>query len=453
MKNLKKTRFVCYNCGHASLKWEGKCPDCHNWNTLIEEPIIEDREQTFYCLSQETPIAITDLDVSEEQRLSSLTELDRVLGGGFVTGSLVLVGGAPGIGKSTLLLQAASIISEKYGKVIYISGEESVSQTKIRADRLKINSPELFILHAINMDVIQKHLQTLKPVLVVIDSIQTIYDPCITAAPGSVSQVREASGRLLRIAKDIGITIVLIGHITKEGAIAGPRVMEHIVDTVLYLEGDPNQPYRLLRATKNRFGPTNEVGLWEMVSMGLVPVKNTAELFIKNRPLDTSGSVVIPIMEGNRPFLIEIQSLVSRSYFGFPRRTVVGIDLNRISIILAILEKRTGINLSQWDVFLKVTGSLKLKDPAADLGIALAITSSYYDRCIDPYTVFLGELGLAGEIKSISNIDKRLKEASSMGFKKAIIPFHCLDKNQKPQYLQTIGVERLKETIEIMKLK
>lgn len=419
-----KTAYICQECGYESPKWMGKCPGCGSWNTMVEEVQDKDREGILHTITGTSkPLTIGEIEISEEERYTtSLEELDRVLGGGVVRGSLILVGGDPGIGKSTLLLQVSSNIASKGRVVLYASGEESSKQIKIRAERLEVEADKLYILSETNLSAIERYIEDLKPEVIVIDSIQTIYRPELQSAPGSVSQVREATSVLMRIAKTLNIAIFIVGHVTKEGSIAGPRVLEHMVDTVLYFEGERHHAYRILRAVKNRFGSTNEIGIFEMKGKGLQEVKNPSELLISGRPDNVSGSCVVCSVEGTRPVLVEIQALTSATNFGMPRRMATGIDYNRVILLMAVLEKRVGMQVQTSDVYVNVAGGLKLDEPACDLGIICAVASSFRNLPIDSKTVVIGEVGLTGEIRGVNLIEKRILEAKKLGFSKCIIP-------------------------------
>ncbi len=448
-----KTVFACQECGHESPKWAGKCPGCGAWNTMVEEfvaPAPAHKPGSAPGLSGgEKPLVISAVEVADAPRFPAGSgELDRVLGGGIVPGSFVLVGGDPGIGKSTLLLQLAARVSAEQGSVLYVSGEESTRQLRLRADRLGTLSNRLFVLSETNLETIEQHTLQMKPVLLIVDSIQTVFRPDLPSAPGSVAQVREGAAQLLRLAKMANIAIFIVGHVTKEGALAGPRVLEHIVDTVLYFEGERHASYRVLRAVKNRFGSTNEIGLFEMRDQGLIDVPNASELFLSQRPLDVAGSVVVPTMEGTRPLLVEVQALVSASTFVTPRRTADGIDLNRVQLLVAVLEKRVGLLLGNHDAYVKVTGGVKIAEPAVDLGLAVALASSFRDQPPDPQTVVIGEVGLAGEVRAVSRIEQRLREAEKMGFRRAVLPQANLKNLTVKTTLDLIGVETVMEGLE-----
>jgi len=445
-----KTFYQCQSCGYTSPKWLGKCPDCGEWNTLVEEK----KETTPPRLSlpaqfrKPEPQLLSSIKAGYEQRTSTgIRELDRVLGGGVVTGSIILVGGDPGIGKSTMLLQAIAGLS-KYGQVLYVSGEESPEQIKIRAERLSIISDDIILFSETSLRSILDTALKLMPKAIVIDSIQTVYTEEILSAPGSVSQVRECAAKLMLFAKKSDIPIFLVGHVTKEGAIAGPRVLEHIVDTVLYFEGDRGHSYRILRTVKNRFGSTNEIGVFEMSDSGLREIENPSELFLLERPLNVSGSTVVAALEGTRPLMVEIQSLVSQTNFGMPRRTTIGVDFNRVNLLVAVLEKRAGLHLGGMDVFVNVVGGLRIIEPAVDLGIISTIASSLRDIPIDPEVFVFGEVGLSGEIRAIAQAEIRIKEASKIGFKRAVMPLGNADKIKSSFGLEIIGVKDIERALE-----
>jgi DNA repair protein RadA/Sms len=449
-----KTKFVCQECGYESAKWMGKCPGCNNWNSFVEETAITGK-QTRHTFSGITtagskPERITSIVSEQEPRITTdLKELNRVLGGGIVPGSLVLIGGDPGIGKSTLLLQVSQQLAKKQLPVLYISGEESTRQTKLRADRLGVSSDSLYVLAETNMLSITNHIEQLKPSLVIIDSIQTIYREEVTSAPGSVSQVRECTSELMRIAKTSSIPILIVGHVTKEGAIAGPRLLEHMVDTVLYFEGERHHTYRILRGVKNRFGSTNEMGIFEMKEEGLREVLNPSEIFLEERSQGSAGSTVVASMEGTRPILVEIQALISPSSFGNPRRMATGVDHNRVSLLMAVLEKRVGLMLQNQDAYIKVAGGVKLDEPAIDLATAISIASSFRDIPTRPDDIFVGEVGLTGEIRRVSRIEQRVQEAAKLGFKRVICPQNNLDGWTFPKSIEVIGVKTIQEALNL----
>jgi DNA repair protein RadA/Sms len=445
-----KTFYQCQSCGYASPKWLGKCPDCGEWNTLVEErkETVPSRLSLPAQFRKSEPQLLSSIKAGYEQRTSTgIRELDRVLGGGVVTGSIVLVGGDPGIGKSTMLLQAIAGLS-KYGQVLYVSGEESPDQIKIRAERLSIISDDIILFSETSLRSILDTALKLVPKAIVIDSIQTVYTEEILSAPGSVSQVRECAAKLMLFAKKSDIPIFLVGHVTKEGAIAGPRVLEHIVDTVLYFEGDRGHSYRILRTVKNRFGSTNEIGVFEMSDSGLREIENPSELFLLERPQNVSGSTVVAALEGTRPLMVEIQSLVSQTNFGMPRRTTIGVDFNRVNLLVAVLEKRAGLHLGGMDIFVNVVGGLRIIEPAVDLGIISTIASSLRDIPVDPKTFVFGEVGLSGEIRAIAQAEVRIKEASKIGFKKAVMPMGNADKIKSGFGLEIVGVKNVESALE-----
>ena len=440
-----KTVFFCKECGYESAKWMGQCPGCREWDTFVEEPVVKKSINKAGSKIVKEPELISNIKMEEEIRLGSgIGELDRVLGGGIVPGSLVLVGGDPGIGKSTLLLQMCREIVLKNKKVLYISGEESLSQIKMRAERLGVINGELLLLCETDLDIIEDAIHKYRPDIVVIDSIQTMYKEEITSAPGSVSQVREATGTLMRIAKGFGVTIFIIGHVTKEGVVAGPRVLEHMVDTVLYFEGDNYASYRVLRAVKNRFGSTNEIGVFEMRGTGLEEVTNPSEYMLKGRPEGEPGSVVVASLEGTRPMLVEVQALVCRSNFNMPRRTAAGTDYNRVNLLMAVLEKRLGLQISDCDAYVNVAGGIRITEPALDLAIVSAILSGHRNKAIDSRTVFFGEVGLTGEIRAVNMAEQRVVEASKMGFDICVLPMANKDKITVPG-MKLIGIRNIQE--------
>ncbi len=444
-----KTIYICQECGYESPKWMGKCPECDNWNTMVEEIVDKGKNDNLTAgISFSKPLNINEIELTDEERYNtSMEEFDRVLGGGIVKGSLILVGGDPGIGKSTLLLQVSKSIAESK-KIFYISGEESSKQIKIRAQRLSVKTSNLFIVSETNISVIEKMIEEFKPEVVVIDSIQTMYKNELQSAPGSVSQVREATAALMRIAKSLNITIFIVGHVTKEGSIAGPRVLEHMVDTVLYFEGDRHHNYRILRTVKNRFGSTNEIGMFEMKGNGLKEVKNPSEMLLSGRPENVPGSAIVCSMEGTRPVLVEIQALTSTTSFGMPRRMATGIDYNRVILLVAVLEKRVGLQLQTSDVYVNVAGGLKLDEPACDLGIALAIASSFRNLYIDSKTILIGEVGLTGEIRGVNFIEKRIIEAQKIGFEKCIIPKENIRGIEITPNINIVAVDNIYEALD-----
>lgn len=452
MAKKSKTIFVCNNCGYESPKWLGKCPGCYKWNTFVEQ--IDDRDKPISAKAtgqltgfSSGTFALNDVTVKSFKRIKTgISEFDNMIGGGIVPGSLTLLGGAPGIGKSTLMMQISGALA-KVGTVLYISGEESLSQVKSRAERLNVNKDNIFLASETNLENIVSAVNNTKPQFLIIDSIQTTYHPELSAAPGSVSQVRECSAELLRIAKSGHITVFILGHVTKDGDLAGPRILEHIVDTVLYFENEKQQIYRILRAYKNRFGPTNEVGIFEMKGNGLAEIKNPSQLFISENSSNVAGNVITTSVEGTRPLLIEIQSLVARTNFGLPRRMVTGYDLNRVIIIIAVLEKRIGIPLDNQDVFINVVGGIKIKETASDLAIACAIASANYGSVCPAKTVVFGEVGLAGEVRAVSQIRERLQEAEKLGFEKAIVPKSNLRSLDYKGNIKIVGVTNVGSAI------
>ena len=445
-----KIRFACQECGHDSPKWLGRCPGCGAWNSMVEEVVAKTAKAGLQVLPAAKPQPITAVDTAGMPRLcTGIAEFDRVLGGGIVPGSLVLLGGDPGIGKSTLLLQVAGGISREVGAVLYVSGEESAAQTRMRAERLGKLRDNLFVMTETNLDEIITQAGAINPALVVVDSIQTMFSPDLPSAPGSVGQVRESTGRLLRFAKESGVPVVIIGHVTKDGNIAGPRLLEHMVDVVLYFEGERSYAFRVLRAMKNRFGATTESGLFSMEESGLAQVENPSALLLAERPQGAPGSVVLACLEGIRPLLIEIQALVSTTCFGMPRRTAAGFDYNRLILLLAVLEKRVGLALGNQDAYVNAVGGIRTDEPAADLAVCLALVSSFRNIAIDPGTVVMGEVGLTGEVRMISRVELRIREAAALGFKRAVIPAGNLaGLKLRPPGLEIIGVSNVPEAME-----
>lgn len=447
-----KTKFVCQECGYETAKWFGKCPSCGEWNTLVEE--IESKSSDAKSqrgISKGKIEKIQNITSSKKDRISTGSkEMDRVLGGGIIKSSLVLVGGDPGIGKSTLLLQVADYVSKKNLKVLYVSGEESGEQIKLRADRLGLGEGELYILSETNIDIIKELVEKEEPDLLILDSIQTIYSPEVVSAPGSVSQVREVTAMVMRMTKVRDMASFIVGHVTKSGAIAGPRVLEHMVDTVLYFEGERHFSYRILRSVKNRFGSTNEIGIFEMREQGLVEVENPSEVFLRGRPVDAYGTVVTAAMEGTRPVLIEIQALVTYSPAGFAKRITTGIDNNRAAMLLAVLEKKAGLALQSSDTFLNVTGGLQLKEPACDLAILCALASSFKEIPIDFKTILLGEVGLTGEIRGVNSVEKRIIEAQKMGFKRAVIAEANLNATKDLKNIEIVPVNNVRQAMDML---
>lgn len=450
----QRSRYVCSNCGRVTAAFVGRCPQCGEFGTMEEEIVVPEtavsgktRATTARPTSQPARLAQVTADGFDRMSLP-LPEFSRVLGGGIVPGSLVLVGGDPGIGKSTLLLQVAAMVANQHGATLYVSGEESTRQIKMRADRMKVQANDLYLVTETNLTTILHHITTLNPALVIIDSIQTTYTEESKSSPGSVSQVRECASRLQDLAKNHGITVFLVGHVTKEGAIAGPRVLEHIVDTVLYLEGDPFHRYRLLRGVKNRFGATSEVGVFEMVEKGMVEVPNPSEAFLAERQVNAPGSAIAVTMEGTRPLLVEIQALASATAFSNPRRTANGVDYNRLLLLTAVLTRRVNIPLYDKDVFVNVIGGLQIDEPAADLAIAAAIASSVKDRPIHADMAFVGEVGLSGELRTVSQLDARLKEAAKLGFKRCVVPRTSRRNSKPPAGVTLIPCRSLAEAID-----
>lgn len=457
MAKAKKTAFFCQECGYESPKWMGQCPGCKQWNTFVEETVVTGQGKTAgvgnVVRKAADPIPLSQVEIHEEERLcTGIKELDRVLGGGIVGGSLTLVGGDPGIGKSTLLLQVCRNLAQKT-QVLYISGEESLKQIKLRAQRIGAFSDRLLLLCETNLDVIRQTIEKRRPDVVIIDSIQTMFHEEVASAPGSVSQVREATGVFLQIAKGLGVSIFIVGHVTKDGSVAGPRVLEHMVDTVLYFEGDRHASYRILRGVKNRFGSTNEIGVFEMREEGLAEVANPSEFMLNGRPEGASGSMVACSMEGTRPILIEIQALVCKSSFGLPRRTAAGTDTNRVNLLMAVLEKRLGVHLSDSDAYVNIAGGIKMNEPAIDLGILLAIVSSYRDIVIDDKTLVFGEVGLSGEVRAVSMAEQRVHEARKLGFTTIILPAVNMKSVQNITDICLIPVETIRDAVNFLMKK
>lgn len=451
MAKGKNNVFFCQECGYESSKWVGQCPACKAWNTMVEEIVDKKSSVTHRQITEVQVAKLNDVQSSSEKRMDThIEELNRVLGGGIVPGSLVLVGGDPGIGKSTLLLQTCKSLSDQKIAVLYISGEESLQQIKMRADRIGIFSDEMTLLCETNLDLIQGVIEERKPQVVVIDSIQTMFRENVNSAPGSVSQVREATSVLMRLAKEQGIAIFVVGHVTKEGTVAGPRVLEHMVDTVLYFEGDRYASYRILRAVKNRFGSTNEIGVFEMCQSGLREVPNPSEYMLDGKPKNASGSIVVCTMEGTRPLLVEIQALVCHSAFGMPRRTAAGVDYNRVNLLMAVLGKNVGVRLADQDAYINIAGGMKVSEPATDLGLVLAIISSFRNRPIAEDMICFGEVGLSGEVRSVNMVEQRIAEAHKLGFKQCILPKVCMKNIQKPDGMLLKGVENVREALEIL---
>ena len=450
MAKGKTTVYFCQECGFESSKWMGQCPGCKEWNTFIEETVDKKTAgKGKQSIAREAKVMpLSEIEMTKEERvLTEYKELDRVLGGGIVPGSMILVGGDPGIGKSTLLLQVCRNLSEKKVSVLYISGEESLQQIKIRAERIGTFGDDLRLLCETNLDTIQDVIAKEKPQVVIIDSIQTMYREEVSSAPGSVSQVRESTGVLMQIAKGMNITIFIVGHVTKEGVVAGPRVLEHMVDTVLYFEGDRHAAYRILRGVKNRFGSTNEIGVFEMREEGLCEVENPSEFMLSGRPEGASGSVVACSMEGTRPILLEVQALVCKSNFGIPRRTAAGTDFNRVNLLMAVLEKRLGIKMGECDAYINIAGGIKMNEPAIDLGIVLALLSSYKEKPISEKTICFGEVGLSGEVRAVNMAEQRVLEAKKLGFETCILPEASKSTLKKITGIRLIGVKNVQEAI------
>ncbi|WP_321530158.1 DNA repair protein RadA [uncultured Desulfuromonas sp.] len=446
-----KSIYTCSNCGYQSPKWMGKCPDCQQWNTLVEETVPSSKGKTHRIgESHAKPLRLKEIASQDEPRKQcGISELDRVLGGGIVAGSFTLIGGDPGIGKSTLLLQAIDQLSRN-GKTLYVTGEESCLQVKLRAERLGVNPEHLFLLAETALETIFDKVRDVQPDFLIIDSIQTMFTTQIESAPGSVSQVRECAGQLMQQAKNSNLPTFIVGHVTKDGSIAGPRVLEHMVDTVLYFEGDPGHPYRILRAVKNRFGSTNEIGVFQMSDCGLREVKNPSEIFLAERPEDAPGSVVIPSVEGSRPILVELQALVSSAPYGTARRTAMGIDHNRVSLLVAVLEKKVGMSLLSHDIFVNVAGGVKIDEPAADLAILAALASSHLNKSVPRRTVVFGEIGLAGEIRAVSQPELRIKEATRLGFERCLLPTSNSKSIEAPSGIILCPVGTAQEALDVL---
>lgn len=441
-------KYICTNCGFESLRWLGKCPNCEEWNSFSEEFVESKTKKSKQKVSEENIFKLSEINSQEDIRIkTNLNEFDRVLGGGLIIGSVVLIGGDPGIGKSTLVMQAASSIKSK---VLYVTGEESVKQINLRAKRLNVNEESIFILSETNLDIITSAIDKLKPEVVIIDSIQTTFKPEFDNAPGTVTQIRECTNFLMHLAKTLNFSVILIGHVTKEGFIAGPKVLEHIVDTVLQFEGEKNYSYRILRAQKNRFGNTNEIGIFEMHDNGLSEVKNPSQIFLGERNENVTGAVVTSTIEGSRPVLLEVQALVTPTNFGNPQRVTTGFDYRRLSILLAVLEKRAGLRLSTYNVFLNIAGGLKIDEPAIDLAVCAAVVSSLKNQAVKNNFVVLGEVGLGGEIRSISHIDKRIQEAEKLGFSNILIPQNNIKSKTYKSSINIISAEDLQEAINLL---
>lgn len=462
MAKSRTTAFFCKECGYESAKWSGQCPSCKAWNTFVEEPVVKEKNVKGIVninakyhetagVKKAAPVRLSSVTAADTDRIKTdICELDRVLGGGIVEGSLVLVGGDPGIGKSTLLLQMCYNLAKNGNSVLYISGEESLGQIKLRAQRVGEASDNLMVLCETSLDTIENVLENVKPQIVVIDSIQTMYREEVGAAPGSVSQVRETTAVLMQLAKGLNISIFIVGHVTKEGVVAGPRMLEHMVDTVLYFEGDKNAAYRILRSVKNRFGSTNEIGVFEMRQEGLAEVANPSEYMLTGRPEEASGSVVVCLLEGTRPILVEIQALVCDSNFGMPRRTAAGADYNRVNLLMAVLEKRAEIHLSGSDAYVNIAGGMKVNEPAMDLGIVMALVSSFRNRPMMENTIVFGEVGLAGEVRAVSQPQIRINEAVKLGFGNCILPQVCLKNIKKTDKINLIGISSVKDAVKLI---
>lgn len=458
MAKGKNTVFFCQNCGYESSKWLGQCPGCREWNTLVEEQAVtgqgksQGRGKTLLAAGERSQVTVlSQVSLKQEDRITThIRELDRVLGGGIVSGSLTLVGGDPGIGKSTLLLQVCRNLAGDGREVLYVSGEESLKQIRIRADRIGEFNDHLKLLCETSLENISEIIRRNTPGIVIIDSIQTMCHEELSSAPGSVSQVREATGILLQLAKGLNVSIFIVGHVTKEGTVAGPRVLEHMVDTVLYFEGDRHASYRILRGVKNRFGSTNEIGVFEMRQEGLVEVTNPSEFMLSGRPEDASGSVVVCSLEGTRPILVEIQALVCHSNFGIPRRQTTGTDFNRVNLLMAVLEKRLGLQLGGCDAYVNVAGGIRIQEPAIDLGIVLAVVSSFKNRAVEGTVTAMGEVGLSGEVRAVSMVPARVQEAKKLGFTTCIIPYVCMDSVKEIKGIRIIGVKNVGEAVDII---
>ncbi len=454
MKKNTKTIYACQSCGYQAPKWLGKCPDCGQWQTFVEE--YQNSKTPGSSIegllsAQREPVRIDEIEFDSEERiLTGIGEFDRVLGGGLVPGTMVLLGGDPGIGKSTLMLQALCSLAGKGLKVLYVSGEESIKQIKIRSRRLSAESPGLLVVSEIDIEAILSMAGTVKPDVLVIDSIQTMFCPDLSSAPGSVSQVRESAMKLMLLAKKTNLPTFLVGHVTKDGAIAGPRLLEHMVDTVLYFEGDRNHVFRILRSVKNRFGSTNEIGVFEMKEKGLDEVSNPSAAFLSERPLSSPGSIVTASMEGTRPILVELQALAGSTNFGTPRRTILGLDHNRVALLVAVMEKKLGMHLMGYDIFMNVAGGVKVDEPAVDMGIIAAVASSFLDRPVSEGSVVLGEVGLTGEVRAISHAETRVMEIKKMGFKRCLLPESNLKRMAVIDNIELAGIKNISEAMELL---
>lgn len=445
-----KTKYVCQECGYENPKWLGKCPECLKWNSFVEEIEEKSVSKEVFVINKMSskPISINSIQTKTEERFSSsIDELDRVLGGGIVKGSLVLVGGDPGIGKSTLLIQVSSGVSNLGKKVLYISGEESESQIKMRAKRLCIKSDNLYIFAENNLEIIESELEQINPDLIIVDSIQTVYSSQLNSAPGTVSQVKEATSKFMKISKRMGISTFIVGHVTKEGSLAGPKLLEHMVDTVIHFEGERYNTYRLVRAIKNRFGSTNELGVFEMKEEGLVELENPSKVLISEKPKNVSGSVIISALEGTRPMLLEMQALVSPTSFGIPKRTSNGVDYNRVGMLLAVLEKRVGLPIQNQDVYINIVGGIKINEPSIDLGVLVSVASSFKNKEVDETVAVCGEVGLTGEVRAVSFIEKRINECKKLGFKKIIIPKNNYESVRDIKGIEILPVENVAQAI------
>ncbi|HGM3508984.1 DNA repair protein RadA [Clostridioides sp. ZZV15-6383] len=448
-----KTKYVCQSCGYETAKWLGKCPECTKWNTFVEEVDQKSTKKEVFIIdkSSSKPVSINSIESKEEERFTTdINELDRVLGGGIVKGSLVLVGGDPGIGKSTLLIQVSSNVANLGKTVLYITGEESESQIKMRAKRLGINSENLYIFAENNLSIIESYLESINPELIILDSIQTVFSPEISSAPGTVSQIKEGTSKFMKISKKMGISTFIVGHVTKEGSLAGPKLLEHMVDTVLYFEGERYNTYRLVRAVKNRFGSTNELGVFEMRDLGLVELDNPSKILISEKPKDVAGSVIISTVEGTRPMLLELQALVSPTSFGIPKRTSTGVDYNRVGMLLAVLEKRVGLQIQNQDVYINIVGGIKINEPSIDLGIAISVASSFRNIPIDEDIAVTGEVGLTGEVRAVSFIEKRIAECKKLGFKKIVVPRSNYEVVKDTKGIEIWPVDNLRQAINIV---
>lgn len=448
-----KTKYVCQSCGYETAKWLGKCPECTKWNTFVEEIDQKSTKKEVFIIdkSSSKPVSINSIESKEEERFTTdINELDRVLGGGIVKGSLVLVGGDPGIGKSTLLIQVSSNVANLGKTVLYITGEESESQIKMRAKRLGINSENLYIFAENNLSIIESYLESVNPELIILDSIQTVFSPEISSVPGTVSQIKEGTSKFMKISKKMGISTFIVGHVTKEGSLAGPKLLEHMVDTVLYFEGERYNTYRLVRAVKNRFGSTNELGVFEMRDLGLVELDNPSKILISEKPKDVAGSVIISTVEGTRPMLLELQALVSPTSFGIPKRTSTGVDYNRVGMLLAVLEKRVGLQIQNQDVYINIVGGIKINEPSIDLGIAISVASSFRNIPIDEDIAVTGEVGLTGEVRAVSFIEKRIAECKKLGFKKIVVPRSNYDVVKETKGIEIWPVDNLRQAINIV---